>query len=165
MAQLGMIAAVGNRFEIGYKNQLLVHLPADLKHFKEITAGHTVVMGDRTWESLPKRPLPNRRNIVLTLDKNYQAEGAELAFSVDEVLCMLAADETAFIIGGATIYQLFIDKIDKLYLTRIMSDFQADAFFPAINFQKWKLLEDELYRADDINKYNMHFQLYEKLKY
>jgi dihydrofolate reductase len=158
-----MIAAVGNCFEIGYRNQLLVHLPADLKHFKNITAGHTVIMGDRTWESLPKKPLPNRRNIVLTLDKNYQADGAELAFSVDEVFHLLTPCEIAFVIGGATVYRLFIKKIDKLYLTRIMADFQADAFFPMINFQEWKLLNDELYKADEANKYDMHFQVYKKI--
>ena len=102
MNNLSMIAAVGNNYELGYKNQLLCHLPVDLKRFKTLTSGHTVLMGDRTWESLPKKPLPNRRNIVITLNQDADYQDCELAFSIDEAMRLVENDEQPFIMGGAT---------------------------------------------------------------
>ena len=96
---ISMIAAVGQRLELGYQNQLLCHLPVDLKHFKEITSGHTVLMGDRTWESLPKKPLPNRRNIVITLE-DIEFEGVETVHSIAAALDLVADDEEAFVMGN-----------------------------------------------------------------
>lgn len=164
MKNLSMIAAVGNNFELGYRNQLLCHLPVDLKRFKQITTGKTVMMGDRTWESLAKRPLPNRRNIVLTLNRDADYKDCELAFSLEEGMNLSKDDEEVFIIGGATVYKLFIDKIDKLYLTRIQSDFQADAFFPEVDFSLWELKEDTFVPKDDNNIYDLRFQYYELKK-
>lgn len=158
-----MIAAIGNNFELGYQNKLLCHLPKDLKRFKEITSGHTIMMGDRTWESLPKKPLPNRRNIVITINRDANYTNCELAFSVDEAIDLIHDEEEAFIIGGATIYKLFIDKIKQLYLTRILADFQADVFFPEVDFSKWDLKEDIFVPKDDNNIYDLRFQYY-KLK-
>ena len=158
-----MIAAVGNNFELGYQNRLLCHLPRDLKRFKELTSGHTVMMGDRTWESLPKKPLPNRRNIVITLDRNANYKDCELAFSIEDAINLIRDDEKVFIIGGATIYRLFIDKIRHLYLTRILSDFEADVFFPEVDFSEWDLKEDIFVPKDDNNIYDLRFQYY-KLK-
>ena len=160
MKHLNMIVAVGNRFELGLNNQLLCHLPEDLKRFKTITSGCTVLMGDRTWESLPKKPLPNRRNIVLTLDKSLIYPDCEMAYSIEEALALLGEQEEAFIIGGATIYRIFIDKIDKLYITRILSDFEADAFFPEVDFLKWDLVEDEFFPKDEKNIHDLRFQCY-----
>lgn len=157
-----MIAAAGNNNELGYKNQLLCHLPVDLKRFKTLTSGHTVLMGDRTWESLPKKPLPNRRNIVITLNKDADYQDCELAFSVDEALKLVENDDQPFIMGGATIYKLFIDKIETLYLTRILSDFQADAFFPQINPDEWDLVEDTFIPKDENNIYDLRFQTYKR---
>lgn len=157
-----MIAAAGNNNELGYKNQLLCHLPVDLKRFKTLTSGHTVLMGDRTWESLPKKPLPNRRNIVITLNKDADYQDCELAFSVDEALKLVENDDQPFIMGGATIYKLFIDKIETLYLTRILSDFQADAFFPQINPDEWDLIEDTFIPKDENNIYDLRFQTYKR---
>ena len=157
-----MIAAIGNNFELGYKNRLLCHLPKDLKRFKELTSGHTVMMGDRTWESLPKKPLPNRRNIVITLDRDADYKDCELAFSVEEAINLIHEEEV-YIIGGATIYKLFIDRIQHLYLTRILSDFEADVFFPRVDFSKWDLKEDIFVPKDDNNIYDLRFQYY-KLK-
>ena len=164
MKHLSMIAAVGNNLELGYQNQLLCRLPVDLKRFKEVTSGCTVIMGDRTWESLPKKPLPKRRNIVLTLDPKLVFENCEMAYSIDELMNMLQEDENAFIIGGATIYKLFIDKIDKLYLTRILSDFTADVYFPDFDVSKWNLVEDEFLGKDEINLHDLRFQVYELKK-
>lgn len=162
MRNLSMIAAVGNNLELGYKNELLCHLPVDLKRFKTLTSGHTVLMGDRTWESLPKKPLSNRRNIVITLNKEADYQDCELAFSIEEALKLVENDDQPFIMGGATIYKLFIDKVETLYLTRMLSDFQADAFFPSFNLDEWDLIEDEFVPKDEKNIYDLRFQTYKK---
>jgi len=162
MDNLSIIAVVGNRFELGYKNQLLCHLPVDLKRFKNITSGATVIMGSKTWESLPKKPLPLRRNIVMEYDQNAVFEGAEVAHSMEEAMQMIASEKEAFIIGGTSIYNLFIDKVDKLYLTRIHADFEADVFFPNIDFSQWKLTEDQFVFKDEQNIYDLQFQTYTK---
>lgn len=164
MKHLSMIAVVGNNFELGLNNRLLCHLPEDLKRFKTVTSGHTVIMGDKTWESLPKKPLPNRRNIVMTLNRDVEYPDCEVAHSIEELYELLGDEEEAFIIGGATIYKLFIDKIQKLYLTRIQSDFEADAFFPAVDFSKWILKEDIFFPRDERNMYDLRFQYYELKK-
>ena len=161
MVTLNMIAVIGNNRELGLHNQLLCHLPEDLKRFKIITSGHTVIMGDKTWESLPVKPLPKRRNIVMTLNKNAAYTECEVAHSIEELETLLTEDEQCFIMGGATIYQLFIDKIDKLYLTRISADFEADVFFPEVDFSKWELKKDDFFGKDERNRYDMRFQYYE----
>jgi len=162
MGKLCMIAAIGNNFEIGYKNQLLCHLPKDLKRFKAITSGYPILMGDRTWESLPVKPLPNRRNIVITLNKEADYVGCELAFSIEEALQKIEKEEKSFIIGGATIYRLMLPYVDELYITHILSDFQADAFFPEIDPKTWHL-EEELFDAKD--EKNPHDLVYRKYIY
>lgn len=160
MNNLTIIAAVGNRNELGYKNQLLCHLPADLKYFKEKTMGSPVIMGDVTWASLPKKPLPNRRNIVMTLDKSARFEGCEVVYSVKEALEAVKNEQEAFIMGGATIYKLFINIATKLYLTHIHADFEADVFFPNIDDNRWKLVESIFREKDDKNIYNLDFQTF-----
>ena len=161
MKSLNMIAVIGNNRELGLDNQLLCHLPEDLKRFKLITSGHPVIMGDRTWESLPVKPLPKRRNIVMTLNRNADYKECELVHSIKELYDLLDEEEECFIIGGATIYNLFIDKIDKLYLTRVLADFEADVFFPEVDFSKWELKEDIFFGKDERNVYDMRFQYYE----
>ncbi len=162
MKNLSMIAAVGKNLELGYQNQLLCHLPADLKYFKEKTSGSPVIMGDRTWESLPKKPLPNRRNIVITLDKTAQFSDCEVVHSVEEAMQLVECEKESFIIGGATIYSLFINRIGKLYLTRIDSEFTADVYFPAIKPDDWALVEESYLEKDDKNPYNLTFQIFER---
>lgn len=157
MKNLSMIAAVGENLELGYKNQLLCHLPIDLKHFKEITSGHTVIMGDRTWESLPKKPLPNRRNIVVTLD-DVTFPDCETVHSIDEALKLIENEEETFIMGGATMYRLFLPHASKLYLTRICSSFTADVFFPTINDEEWTLRDNVFVPKDEKNVYDLYFQ-------
>ena len=157
MGNLSMIAAVGENLELGYQNELLCHLPVDLKHFKNITSGHTVIMGDRTWASLPKKPLPNRRNIVVTLE-NVTLENCETVHSIEEALQLVKEDEEPFIMGGATMYRLFLPYANKLYLTRIQSSFTADVFFPAFQETEWKIVENEFIAKDEKNPYDLYFQ-------
>ncbi|MDR1758800.1 MAG: dihydrofolate reductase [Bacteroidales bacterium] len=158
---LKIIAAVGNRWELGLKNRLLCHLPEDMKYFKETTRGHTVIMGDRTWESLPVKPLPHRRNIVLSLNPDFECQGAKLSGSLPKTFDLLAPDETAFVIGGATIYRLFLPYVGHLYLTRVLANFEADVFFPEIDLSRWTLVEDTFFEKDEKNLYNLRFQHYQ----
>lgn len=157
MKNLSMIAAVGENYELGYKNQLLCHLPIDLKHFKTITSAHTVIMGDRTWESLPKKPLPNRRNIVVTLD-DVTFPDCETVHSIQEALDLIKDDEEAFIMGGATMYKLFLPFAVKLYLTRIQSAFTADVYFPVLDEKEWTVVENTFVPKDEKNAYDLYFQ-------
>ena len=158
MKNLSMIAAVGENLELGYQNQLLCHLPVDLRHFKEITSGHTVLMGDNTWYSLPKKPLPNRRNIVITLDDVAFPE-CETVHSIEDALELVREEDAeAFVMGGATMYRLFLPYADKLYLTRIVSAFIADVYFPTINEDDWTLEESVFVPKDEKNGYDLYFQ-------
>ena len=162
MKNLSMIAAIGENFELGYQNQLLCHLPADLKYFKEKTLGCPVIMGDRTWESLPKKPLPNRRNIVITLDKDAIFHDCEVVHSIEDAMDLVRDEKESFIIGGATIYSLFIGLIGKLYLTRIHSDFTADVYFPRFNENEWTLISEQHSSKDEKNQYDLTFQIFER---
>lgn len=158
MKNLSMIAAVGQNLELGYQNQLLCHLPKDLKHFKQITSGHTVIMGDRTWESLPKKPLPDRRNIVVTLQETIFPDCLTV-HSIEDALALARDEEDeVFVMGGATMYRLFLPYAQTLYLTRILFPFTADVFFPAINEQEWTVTENEFVPKDEKNIYDLYFQ-------
>jgi dihydrofolate reductase len=171
---LSIISAVANNNEIGRKNDLLWHLPIDFKHFKETTTGHPVIMGQRTFESLgidldgnPGKPLPNRRNIVLTLDKDFKREGVEVYYSIEDLEKSLTEtmgkDEEAFIIGGGQIYKLFIDKADRLYITHVNAEFpDADTFFPTIEQNKWKIVSEDKHEKDEQNIYDCNFVIYER---
>lgn len=128
---ISLISAIAKDRGIGYKNKLLVHLPPDLQHFKNITKGHMVIMGQTTYESMGKA-LPNRENIVLTLDKNWTVDDAKVMYSIEEVIeyAKSSGDEEIFFIGGASIYRQSIKYADKLYLTIIDKTFEADTYFP-----------------------------------
>lgn len=160
MKHINLIAAVGEKMELGFQNQLLCHLPADLKHFKSLTTGHKVVMGRKTWDSLRIKPLPNRRNIVLTSNRNLHFEGAEAIHSPEELLAQINDQEEVFIIGGASVYKTFINIAQKLYITRIGGTFKADVYFPEIDTGKWQLVEETCISSDDKNPYSMIFQTY-----
>jgi dihydrofolate reductase len=160
MNNLSIIAAIGNKFELGFKNQLLCHLPVDLKRFKNITTNATIIMGANTWNSLPKKPLPLRRNIVMVYEENINFPEAETIHSLEAAMQAVETEKEAFIIGGASIYNLFIDKVDKLYLTRIHANFEADVFFPSVDFSQWNLIEDLFVPKDEQNIYDLQFQTY-----
>lgn len=140
---LTIIVAVADNFAIGKDNRLLCHIPGDLKRFKEITSGHTVIMGKRTWESLPNRPLPNRRNMVLTDQPDEIIEGCVMAYSIEDVMNKLAVDTENFIIGGGMVYRQFLPLADKLLITRVYKTFEADAFFPEVSENEWILESEE----------------------
>lgn len=129
--RLSIIVAVDEKRAIGKDNQLLWHIPEDLKHFKELTTGHAVIMGENTYRSIG-RPLPNRTNIILSLTPDFAPAGCVVVRSLDEALDAARQHETEeiFIIGGASIYKQFLPRVDRLYLTRVAGVHEADTFFP-----------------------------------
>lgn len=157
-----IIVAIANQNAIGRNNELLCHLPNDLKHFKEITLGHTVIMGRNTFFSLPKGALPKRRNIVLSFD-DEKFEGCETALSIDDALEMCKNDEKVFFMGGASIYKQAYPLVDKLYLTKIHADFEADTFFPEINYNEWELFFSEKHEATADSPYSYTYENYKKI--
>jgi len=146
---LSIIAAIGDNRELGKGNQLLWHIRQDLKRFKTLTTGHTVIMGRKTYESIGK-PLPNRTNIVITKDTTFMAPGCIIAHSLDEAIHESTDTET-FIIGGASIYTQAIDKADKLYLTKVKGTYDADTFFP--DFFRFSTVVKEEKKQDDVYTY------------
>jgi dihydrofolate reductase len=163
MAKISLIAAVDRRGGIGYQNQLLYWLPNDLKRFKALTTGHTIVMGRRTFESLPKGALPNRRNIVLSRQEGATFPGAEHYTSLPEVLAHCAREEEVFIIGGASLYAAAIGLADALYLTEVDDDSRpADAFFPAVSAAEWKEKGRDARPVDEKHLYPYAFVDYER---
>jgi dihydrofolate reductase len=163
MSKISIIAAVSDNYAIGKSNNLPWHLPADMKHFRQLTTGHAVVMGKRTFESLPKGPLPNRRNIVLT---SVMSEGVNKGYfeadSLEDAVYLCEREEQIFIIGGATVYRQCIDKVDSLYITWVHGSFSADTFFPEIDFEKWNEVSREDFEADDKNPYSFSFVVYKR---
>ena len=158
---ISIIVAIAENYAIGKKGDLLCHMPADLKHFKDITSGKTVMMGERTFFSLPKHPLPNRRNIVLTDVAGKTFEGAEAVYSIDEMVKCIQGEEEAFVLGGGMVYRQMMPLADKLYITHIHHSWEdADTFFPEIKESEWKLLNAEHHFADEKNPYNYTFATY-----
>jgi len=163
MSKISIIAAVADNYAIGKSNNLPWHLPADLKHFRQLTTGHAVVMGKRTFESLPKGPLPNRKNIVLT---SIMSEGVNKGYfeadSLEDAVFLCEHEERVFIIGGATVYRQCIDKVDSMYITWVHDTFTADTFFPEINLDEWNEISREDFEADEQNPYSYSFCIYER---
>ena len=158
---ISIIVAIAENYAIGKQGGLLCHMPADLQHFKQVTQGHMVIMGERTYLSLPKHPLPNRRNIVLTDVKGKTFEGAETVYSIDEMVNCINGDEEAFVIGGGMVYRQMMERADKLYITHIHHSWDdADTFFPVIEPDKWQLLNAERHAADENNPYDYTFAEY-----
>ena len=160
---ISIIVAAAKDNAIGKDNQLLWHMPADLKFFKKTTSGHSVIMGRKTFESVGKA-LPKRRNIVITRQRNYEAENIEVVSSLEEALALCEKEEgEVFIIGGAQIYRQSINLTDRIYLTRINYEFDgADTFFPEIADEKWQLEHVEHHESDELNPYDYSFYLYSK---
>jgi len=163
MSKISIIAAVADNYAIGKSNNLPWYLPADLKHFKQLTTGHAIVMGKRTFESLPRGPLPNRKNIVLTsIMSEGVNEGYYEADSLEDATFLCEHEEQVFIIGGATVYKQCLDKVDYLYITWIHKEFSADTYFPKINFDEWEEVKHEDHQPDENNLYSYTFSEYKR---
>ena len=161
---LSIIVAIAENMAIGKDNDLLWHIPSDLKRFKQIPSGHTVVMGKRTWFSLPKRPLPNRRNLVITDLPGEHFEGCEMAWSIEDAIAKCPQNEESFIIGGASVYRQFLPHCDRLYLTRVHRPFEGDVFFPQIESPEWELKSKEDIPFDDAIGFSYSYEVYDRKK-
>jgi dihydrofolate reductase len=157
---ISIIVAIAENFAIGKNNDLLFHLPNDLKRFKQITSGKTLIMGRNTLLSLPKWPLPNRRHIVITDKQDDQFPGCEVVFSINEAIEKAQNETEVFIIGGGSVYRQFYPITSRLYLTLVHQPFDADVFFPEINFKEW----DEISREDHFDDVNNFHYSYIDLK-
>ena len=147
---INIIAAVDRRMAIGYQNKLLFRLPNDMKRFKSLTTGHTIIMGRKTFESLPKGALPNRRNIVLSSHVNAACPGAEVFTSLEDALKHCSDEEEVFIIGGESVYRQALPLADRLCLTEIDAEApQADAYFPQVPPEVWQEKNREVHPADE----------------
>lgn len=154
---ISMIAALARNGAIGNRNKLLYWLPDDLKRFKALTTGHTIVMGRKTFESFPKGALPNRRNIVLSRTQ-ASLPGAEVFPTLQDAMRSCAQDDEIFIIGGETLYRQCIGMADRLYLTQVDDEpREADAFFPNINSEEWEVVRDEFHGTDERHVYPFRF--------
>jgi dihydrofolate reductase len=161
---LSLIVAVSENNAIGKAGDLLCYLPDDLKHFKALTTGATVVMGKKTFFSLPRHPLPNRRNIVLTHDGSFTYENTEVAHSIEELQSMITADENVFIIGGGEVYKQFMSLVDELQITHIHHTWEdADTFFPEIDLTIWQCVNKEKHPTDEKHQYAFTFATYKRL--
>ena len=156
-----IIAAIAENNALGKDNQLIWHLPADLKRFKKVTLNHHIIMGRKTFESLGK-PLPNRTTIIITRNNNYTAEGCIVVNSLQEALTASKTDKNPYILGGSEIYTQAIKIADKLDLTFVHHKFEADVFFPKIDLDIWQEETRENFEADDFNEYNYSFVTYLK---
>jgi len=162
---IAIIVAIAQNNAIGKDNQLLWHIPEDLKRFKALTSGHTIIMGKRTYESLPKRPLPNRVNMVITDIPTEKIEGCLTVYSIEEALQNADPDKENFIIGGGSIYRQFLPIADTLYLTVVDQAFEADVFFPEIDFKEWRCIEKEEVPFDESLGFSYSYLTYSKKTY
>jgi dihydrofolate reductase len=160
--EIAIVVALDEKNAIGKNGNLLCHLPNDLKHFKRITENYTVVMGRKTFESLPKGALPNRKNIVLTSGKAEDFPGCTVCRTPEEIRTATTDDEKIFIIGGAQLYRTALPCVNRLYITRIHHTFgDADTFFPDIDWTNWKQLDAEKHPSDEKHAYDYTFETYE----
>jgi len=158
-----IIAAIGNNNALGQSNRLLWHLPEDLKHFKSLTENHPVIMGRKTYESIGK-PLPNRTNIVVSRKQDWFEEGILIVSTIKEAVKFAKKiDEEIFIIGGGKIYEQTMDLADRLEITKVEGDFDADTFFPKIDENIWKKTAEQCYEKNEKNNYYFCFQTFEKI--
>lgn len=154
-----LIAAAATNNALGKNNKLLWHLSDDFKHFKTLTSGHYIIMGRKTFESFPK-PLPNRTHIIITRQKKYKAENCIVVNSLESALQKAPKNQDVYIIGGAEIYNQSIEFANKIELTRVNHTFEADAFFPEIDLNKWELISEKHHTKDENHQYDFTFQTY-----
>src|SRR6056297_1078007 len=161
---LSLIVAAAENSAIGKDNDLMWHLPDDLKHFKRTTKGHHVIMGRKTFESQGKKPLPGRTNIVITRKKDYSAPKCIVVSSLEKALDAVKKDEEPFIIGGSEIYKKALSKVDRIYLTRVHATFDADTFFSEPNFKQWEIVSEEFHPADEKHQYSFSVYVMDRKK-
>jgi dihydrofolate reductase len=157
---IALIVAIDQNNAIGKDNQLLWHLPKDLSFFKNVTTGNAIIMGRKTFESIGKA-LPNRRNIVISTQKDLQYAGAEITSSLNAAI-ELVGKADGYIIGGGSIYEQSLTLVDRLYITKVAASFNADTFFPTINWDEWTLVSKEDHPADEKHAYAFSFCVYDK---
>lgn len=156
-----MIAAVAENNALGKDNELVWHLPNDFKRFKELTSGHYIIMGRKTFESFPK-PLPNRTHIVITRQQNYQPDGCIVVNSIENAIKACPENETIYIIGGGEIYNQALAFSDTIEITKVHGKFEADAFFPEIKAEEWELVQSDFNAKDERHLYDYTYQTFVK---
>lgn len=159
---INIIVATANNNAIGKDNDLLWHISEDLKYFKSTTLGCPIIMGRKTWESLPFKPLPKRENIVISRNKDYKAEGATIINSVEEAIDYAKKFDKSFIMGGGMLYKAALPFCDKLYITKVFKDFEADTFFPEIDLNTWTIESESEIKTDPNNSLEFQFLVYKK---
>jgi dihydrofolate reductase len=162
MKPISIIVAIAENNAIGKDNKLLWHISADLKRFKKLTSGHTVVMGKNTYLSLPVRPLKDRRNIVISDNCADSFPGCIMAYSIDEAIQQCDNNKENFVIGGASVYRQFMPFAQKLYITKVAKLFEADTFFPEISPDEWKIIEKEDISNDTQNDFMYSFITFQR---
>jgi len=162
MKNISIIVAIAQNNGIGRNNQLLWHIPADMKRFKQITLGHTVIMGRNTFLSLPGGPLKNRRNVVISDNPSESFEGCEMVYSIREALEKCDPGAENFVIGGASLYRQFLPLTNRLYITRVNKPFEADTFFPEIDPVEWEVVSQESPEPDGKNDFSYTFITFQR---
>lgn len=158
--QISIIVAAAENNAIGKNNDLLWHISRDLKRFKELTQGHYIVMGKKTYFSLPKRPLPNRTSLIITDIAGEEIDGCLMAYSIEDAISKMDPENENFIIGGGSVYAQFLQYADKIYLTRVNKEFDADTFFPEISLNEWNLKAKTEVTDDTQNDFTYSFETY-----
>ena len=159
---ISLIVAASANNVIGLRGELPWRLPDDLRRFREITMGKPVVMGRKTWDSIG-RPLPGRQNIVITRQKDFEAEGCDVVGSVAEAMTAAGDAGEVMVIGGSQVYELFLPDADILYVTRVHAEVDGDVFFPEVRETEWRLIDEEHHAADDRNDYAFSFRRFERV--
>ena len=159
---ISIVVAVSEDWGIGKDNKLLWRIPEDLKRFRSLTTGNCIIMGKKTWESLPRKPLPDRRNIVLTDVEDEKIEGSVTAYSVEDALSKCERGKEIFIIGGGTIYRQFMPLADKLYITHVHREADADVYFPPVDLVAWKIIKKEDFTRTDPDVPPYTYTIYER---
>lgn len=159
---ISIIAAIADNNVIGKDNDLIWHISEDLKRFKRLTSGHVIIMGRKTYESLPFKPLPKRKNIIISSQKDLEFEGAIVVNSIEKAMKECEGEDDVFICGGATIYSYFVNIADKMYLTRVLHEFEGDTFFPLFSVDDWKITNQSEVLYDEKSDLNFLFVDYIK---
>lgn len=159
---ISIIVAVSDDWGIGKKNDLLWHIPEDMRRFKKLTMGKCIIMGKKTWVSLPKKPLPGRKNVVLTDIPHECIDCSVTAYSVEDAISKCGRDEEIFVIGGGSVYSQFMQIADRLYITHVHQKAPADVWFPVIDMRKWKVIEKEECVSEDDNRIPYSYVVYER---